>query len=122
MHDGSPYFHKNPANTKNAEFYGIVIGSSHCEMLLRNNVSEYFSFEKRWEEANPEKRLYKTKLSDSLQPCAYVYVSEDPDTGEAVYNREFLWDYWKESRGAVRNVRVYFTMVCAVSMMRPGSQ
>ncbi|WP_462412684.1 glycosyl hydrolase 115 family protein [Neobacillus sp. Marseille-QA0830] len=97
MHEYSPYFHKSPENAANADMYGIVMGSSHCEMMLRNNVSEYFGFEARWESENPEKALYKKKLADSPTPCAYVYVDAHPKTGERVYNKELLQAYWRES-------------------------
>lgn len=33
------YFHQYPENAENAEKYGITMGSSHCEMLLRNNIT-----------------------------------------------------------------------------------
>lgn len=110
MHDGSPCFHQNRSNAENADLYGIVIGTSHCEMMLRNNVSEYFSFEERWEKENPDRALYKKKLSDSPLPCAYVYTDSHPDTGERVYNKELLCRYWEES---VRQYGIYeciFTM------------
>lgn len=103
MHSCSPWFHKNPENAKNAEEYGIVIGTAHCEQMLRNNITEYFPFEKRWEEKNPQKPLYKAVLGDSPDPCGYIYTDINPDTGEKVYNKEMIQDYWRES------VRLYGT-------------
>jgi hypothetical protein len=41
MHAASDAFNHYPENAKNADEYGIVIGSSHPEMLLRNNVKEW---------------------------------------------------------------------------------
>jgi hypothetical protein len=41
MHPVSDEFNKYPDNAANAELYGIVMGSSHPEMLLRNNVKEW---------------------------------------------------------------------------------
>ena len=41
MHPVSDEFNKYPENAANAELYGIVMGSSHPEMLLRNNVKEW---------------------------------------------------------------------------------
>lgn len=98
MHgNGGTYFHKEIQNVQNAAEYGITVGSSHCEMLLRNNSQEYSAFEKKWEAANPDKPLYKEKLSDSNTPVAYVWVQTHPSTGQKVYNKEFLMDYWRES-------------------------
>lgn len=97
MHDYSPHFHQDAINVENAALYGIVIGSSHCEMMLRNNLREYFDFEKQWEENHPGTRLYKAKLSDSPYPCAYIYTNKDPKTGEHVDNQQLIDDYWRES-------------------------
>ena len=41
MHDCSTAFNEIPANKLVADRYGIVMGSSHCEPLLRNNVGEW---------------------------------------------------------------------------------
>lgn len=41
MHAVSDEFNRYPENAKNADLYGIVMGSSHPEMLLRNNVKEW---------------------------------------------------------------------------------
>jgi len=41
MHEVSTAFNMNPDNKVVADQYGIVMGSSHCEPLLRNNVGEW---------------------------------------------------------------------------------
>jgi hypothetical protein len=41
MHQVSGAFNDNPRNAELAQRYGIVMGSSHAEPLLRNNVSEW---------------------------------------------------------------------------------
>lgn len=41
MHPGTPAFFSVPGNKAMADSCGIVIGSSHCEPLLRNNVGEW---------------------------------------------------------------------------------
>jgi hypothetical protein len=41
MHEVSDAFNAYPDNPKNADLYGIVMGSSHPEMLLRNNLKEW---------------------------------------------------------------------------------
>jgi hypothetical protein len=41
MHECSTPFNTIPANRVVADRYGIVMGSSHCEPLLRNNVGEW---------------------------------------------------------------------------------
>ncbi|MEO7932881.1 MAG: glycosyl hydrolase 115 family protein [Chthoniobacterales bacterium] len=41
MHPGTKAFNSFPENKLVANRYGIVMGSSHCEPLLRNNVGEW---------------------------------------------------------------------------------
>src|SRR5262249_30080905 len=41
MHEGTAAFNSFPTNKVLADRYGIVMGSSHCEPILRNNVSEW---------------------------------------------------------------------------------
>ena len=41
MHEGTTPFFKIPGAKTLADSYGIVIGTSHCEPLLRNNVGEW---------------------------------------------------------------------------------
>ncbi|MBD8676994.1 glycosyl hydrolase 115 family protein [Sphingomonas sp. CFBP 13720] len=41
MHKVSPALNANPANAALADRYGIVMGSSHAEPMLRNNVGEW---------------------------------------------------------------------------------
>lgn len=41
MHKVSRAFNANPANAALAERYGVVMGSSHSEPMLRNNVGEW---------------------------------------------------------------------------------
>ncbi len=41
MHPGTAAFNSFATNREIANEYGIVMGSSHCEQMLRNNVSEW---------------------------------------------------------------------------------
>jgi len=41
MHPGTKAFFSNPANLEMAKKYQIIIGSSHAEPMLRNNVDEW---------------------------------------------------------------------------------
>jgi hypothetical protein len=41
MHEGTPSFFTIPGAKEMADSFGIVIGTSHCEPLLRNNVGEW---------------------------------------------------------------------------------
>jgi len=41
MHPGTTPFHQMPGNAAMADAYAIVVGSSHAEPMLRNNVGEW---------------------------------------------------------------------------------
>lgn len=41
MHPGTTPFHLVPGNAETADAYAIVVGSSHAEPMLRNNVGEW---------------------------------------------------------------------------------
>jgi hypothetical protein len=41
MHPDTAAFNSFPEDSKLADEYGIVMGSSHCEQMLRNNISEW---------------------------------------------------------------------------------
>jgi hypothetical protein len=41
MHPGTAAFNSFATNREIANAYGIVMGSSHCEQMLRNNISEW---------------------------------------------------------------------------------
>lgn len=41
MHNGSKAFNANSENARLADKYAIVMGSSHCEQMLRNNEDEW---------------------------------------------------------------------------------
>ena len=43
MHPGTAAFNSNPENARLADNYAIVMGSSHCEQMLRNNEGEWKS-------------------------------------------------------------------------------
>jgi hypothetical protein len=95
MHEYSPAFNKNPENAKKADEYGIVMGTSHCEMLLRNNMGELLDFQERWIAENPDKNLYMFRDGSLGKDVAYDYTDVDKD-GNHVYNKDFVEDYWRE--------------------------
>lgn len=96
MHAYSTAFHNNEENAVLADKYGVVIGSSHCEPMLRNNLGELDDFQARWEAENPDKTLYKALKNESGNNVAYYWTDHD-DSGNAVDNKEFLEAYWRES-------------------------
>lgn len=106
MHEYSPAFNSNPANAAAADEYGIVMGSSHCEMLLRNNMGELLEFQQRWIEEHPDADLYMYHDGSLDADVAYDYTDVDEE-GNPVDNKQFVEDYWRErvrANGSYENV------------------
>lgn len=104
MHHYSTAFHKVNGAAQKADEYGIVIGSSHAEPLLRNNLGELYDFQQEWlaRSENQDKTLLYQDSSgsyikdDNGRNVAYIWTDKD-NSGNAVANKEFLTDYWRES-------------------------
>lgn len=109
MHEYTTAFNNIPENAAKADEYGIVMGTSHCEMLLRNNMGELLDFQTRWIAANPDKPLYMFKDNSLNADVAYDYTDRDKD-GNAVCNKEFIEDYWRERVRANKDYESNFTI------------
>lgn len=74
MHPGTQAFNDDPENARLADEYAIVMGSSHCEQMLRNNEGE-------WKAVNEQaiKEGRKAPLGD------FNYIT----------NRKTMQDYWE---------------------------
>lgn len=85
MHVNS--FNMNPENGALADRMGIVVGTSHCDMLMRSNNREW----KPWTE--------RKGYADAV----YDYSVEGR-------NREILKEYWRESVEQNRDFEVCYTL------------
>lgn len=106
MHEYSPAFNLDPENARKADEYGIVMGSSHCEMLLRNNMGELLEFQQKWMEEHPDADLYMYHDGSLDADVAYDYTDVDAE-GNPVDNKQFVEDYWRErvrANGSYENV------------------
>ena len=54
MHPGTQAFNDDPENARLADDYAIVMGSSHCEQMLRNNEGEWKAVNQRAKERGEE--------------------------------------------------------------------
>lgn len=88
MHEESTAFNAelNPEtgvsfNAETADRYGVIVGSSHCEMLLRNNATEWVP----WCEANEGK--YNLQKINNDWKSSYDYT----------VNAEAMEVYWEEA-------------------------
>lgn len=109
MHEYSPAFNSNPENAKKADEYGIVMASSHCEMLLRNNMGDLLEFQERWINEHPDKTLYMFRDVSLNADIAYDYTSVDKEENP-VDNKEFVEDYWREHVRANKAYESNFTI------------
>lgn len=104
MHHYSAAFHNIDGAAEKADEYGIVMGSSHAEPLLRNNLGELYNFQQEWlarPENSDKKLFYKNSggsniTDDDGHLVAYNWTDKD-NSGNPVDNKEFLTAYWRES-------------------------
>jgi len=87
MHDFTVAFYAVPGNAEMAAKYGIYVGTSHCEPLMRNNVGE-------WNEATMGDYDYTTNAAKVKQywtdrvlatmgtPCVYTVGMRDIHDGK----------------------------------------
>lgn len=85
MHVNS--FNATAENGILADKTGIVVGTSHCDMLMRSNNKEW----KPWIE---KKGYHDAKYDFSIEGR----------------NREILWEYWRESIEQNKNLEVCYTV------------
>lgn len=73
MHPGTQAFNADPENARLADDYAIVMGTSHCEQMLRNNEGE-------WKAVNERAK-----------------ANGEPGLGDFNYltNRKTMQDYWE---------------------------
>lgn len=98
MHEGTVAFNSIvdengvPINAQNAAEYGIIMSSSHCEMMLRDNVGEWES----WYEENKEK--YNIQGSNSSKAWDYTI------------NKPAILAYWEERIATNQEYESIFSM------------
>lgn len=85
MHDSTKAFWYYPDNPKVADRYAIVMGSTHCDMMLRSNT---FEWQKNFENE------YGTK------PGTYRYDS----------NKTQIYKYWDDRVAAAKNYEAMYTV------------
>lgn len=74
MHPGTQAFNDDPDNARLADDYAIVMGTSHCEQMLRNNEGE-------WKAVNEQ-----AKREGRVPPLGdFNYIT----------NRKTMQDYWE---------------------------
>lgn len=85
MHDSTKAFWYYPDNPKIADQYAIVLGSTHCDMMLRSNT---FEWQKNFEQEY------------GVKPGTYRYDS----------NKAQIYKYWDDRVAASRNYESMYTV------------
>ena len=70
MHPGTQAFNDNPENARLADDYAIVMGSSHCEQMLRNNEGE-------WKAVDEQARRERLRVGDGTSGMGEAPVYGD---------------------------------------------
>lgn len=101
------YFQENPKNAWLANEMGIVIGTSHCDMLMRSNQNEWTP----WLKKNGYRSDYNAVHSGKLE-------TRDDKESKVIYydysipgkNREIIRQYWRESVEMNKDYEVCYTI------------
>lgn len=109
MHTYSTAFNNTEHNAELADEYGIVMGSSHAEPILRNNLGELYNFQQEWTAAYPDKKLYINEKDDAGRQVAWMWTDKD-GSGNAVDNKEFISDYWRARAKANKDYENTYTL------------
>ena len=131
VYDGShynatDYFNKYPENRELADEYGIVVGTSHCEPMMRNGTAEWGEFLQQkgyLTDIDFKSVVGKTKIDNWM----YDYNKNNPDkpqiprydysedktftvNNQSTTQKEFIDQYWNESVAAYKDYEVSYTL------------
>lgn len=103
------YFQENPENARLANEMGIIVGTSHCDMLMRSNQNEW----NPWLRENGYVSDYHAVHSNKL-PAG----SSADENREVIYydysilgkNRDVIRQYWRESIQMNKDYEVCYTI------------
>ncbi len=109
------YFQENPENARLADEMGVVVGTSHCDMLMRSNQNEWNpwlrknGYKSNYEAVHSNKTDYldnndiEEGITHNKKEIFYDYSIE----GE---NREEIIRYWRESVQMNHEYEVCYTI------------
>lgn len=101
------YFQENPKNSWLANEMGIVIGTTHCDMLMRSNQNEWTPWldKKGYKSDYDAVHAGKLKTSDDKERETIYYDYSIPGR-----NREVIREYWRESVEMNKDYEVCYTV------------
>lgn len=102
------HFNKYPENRELADLYGIVVGTSHCEPMMRNGTAEYLPFiQSKGYLPGFNIATYTGKVDDLNNRTDIGMLKYDYSIIE---NRPVIDEYWEESVKAYKNSEVSYTL------------
>lgn len=111
------YFNKYPENRELADAYGIIVGTSHCEPMMRNGTAEWGVFLQEngyLTGLDLMQAIGSNKVDDWMYNYNKNHPDEDPipryDYSESDEQRSFIDRYWEESVQAYKDYEVSYTL------------
>ncbi len=98
MHPGTQAFNDDPENARLADRYAIVMGSSHCEQMLRNNEGEWKAVNERAQRQarlNAVEREQAGAKSKAVNERAKAEGKVGLGDFNYITNRRTMQDYWE---------------------------
>ncbi len=103
------YFQENPENARLANEMGIIVGTSHCDMLMRSNQNEW----NPWLREKGYVSDYNAVHSNKLAPDGAAEENKEViyyDYSIPGKNRDVIQQYWRESIQMNRDYEVCYTI------------
>lgn len=101
------YFQENEKNAWLANEMGVVVGTSHCDMLMRSNQNEWNPWLKKKGYRSDYNAVHSNKIDASVnEECENIYY----DYSIPGKNREVIREYWRESVEMNKDYEVCYTI------------
>lgn len=103
------YFQENPENARLANEMGIIVGTSHCDMLMRSNQNEWNPWLREKGYVSDYNAVHSNKLAadGAAEENKEVIYYDYSIPGK---NRDVIQQYWRESIQMNREYEVCYTI------------
>lgn len=103
------YFQENPENARLANEMGIIVGTSHCDMLMRSNQNEWNPWLREKGYVSDYSAVHSNKLAadGAAEENREVIYYDYSIPGK---NRDVIQQYWRESIQMNRDYEVCYTI------------
>ena len=103
------YFQENPENARLASEMGIIVGTSHCDMLMRSNQNEWNPWLREKGYVSDYNAVHSNKLAadGAAEENKEVIYYDYSIPGK---NRDVIQQYWRESIQMNRDYEVCYTI------------